>query len=175
MCRATHSTSQQQWKESFHWPDWLFQSDFWANTGSDLWCHDHRWKLTLKKGRKSRLTVRGDKTTIYQSEDFMLTGIWVIQPKQEWHQSGFSRPAGSYHSHNGTSWHLKTEVMEDRSIFAGRVGKADIMKLQLTLQLFWTKHQTLCQDSEEQELLSQTCYLLCIIQKSTRTHAKISK
>lgn len=43
-------------EESSSWPGWLFQFGFWANRGSDLECHDHRWKWSLKKEREDRVS-----------------------------------------------------------------------------------------------------------------------
>ncbi len=79
-----------------------------------------------------------------------LTGIGVVQPEQQWDQGWFSRPAGSHHSHDGTSWDQQAEVLEDRSLPTGRVGEGDVTELQPALQLVWRKHQAFCGGAEEE-------------------------
>lgn len=77
------------------------------------------------------------------SSAVVLTCNWVVEPEQQGDQSGFARSAGPYHGHDGASRHRETQVLEDGGVFAGWVGKGDILELQITLQLLRPQHNTL--------------------------------
>lgn len=86
----------------------------------------------------------------------ILTSVYIVQPEQQWDQGWFSRPTGAHHSHDGTSWDQQTEVLENRSLLTGRVGKGDVIELQLALQLIWRKHEAFCDGAEDEERKDKT-------------------
>lgn len=73
----------------------------------------------------------------------ILTRVAVVQPEQQGHQGGFPRAAGSHHGHDGARGDQQAEVLEDRGLSAGRVGKGDLGELQPPFQLVCREHETL--------------------------------